>query len=280
MKLFLTGGTGFVGTHFLKQALDAGHEIIALKRPGSQTRLQLEKQPTWIEGPLDGDYQSTFEGVDVFVHLASHTPNPPYDTLERCLYWNVFASIKLARQAAEAGVKKYLIAGTCFEYGAACQRYDILTPDTPLEPSLSYPTSKASASIAFTGLARGLGLQLKILRIFQVFGEGESANRLWPSMRKAALAGNDFHMSTGEQVRDFINVTEVARQFINYLDFSKVEEGNPIIHHIATGRPTTLREFSQYWWEKWNAKGKLILGTVPYREGEMMRITTTKNPDE
>ena len=277
MKIFLTGGTGFVGTHFLKQSLAGGHQVVALKRPGSKTRLPLENQPTWIEGALDNDYTNEFEGVDTFVHLASHTPNPPYDSLERCLYWNVYTSVKLARQAHDAGVKNFIIAGTCTEYGEACQKFDFLSPETPLEPSLSYPTSKAAASIAFTGLARELDLKLKILRIFQVYGEGESERRLWPALRKAALAGEDFPMSPGEQIRDFIDVTEVTRQLIAHLDFTTIKEGKPIVAHIATGQSTSLLEFSQTWWEHWKAKGNLQPGKFPYRRNEMMRIATNKN---
>jgi nucleoside-diphosphate-sugar epimerase len=272
MNLFVTGGTGFVGSHFVRQALAAGHQVIALRRPGSQTRIELAQQPIWIDGPLDGDYSGHLHGVDVLVHLASHTPNPPYAPLDECLYWNVYAALKLARQANEAGVQKYLIAGSCFEYGLAAERVDVIATDTPLEPTLSYPTSKAAASIAFEGFARELKVQLKLLRIFQVYGEGEQATRLWPSLRKAALEGRDFPMSAGEQIRDFIRVENVADQFARHLDFHGTDFGRPSIHHIASGSPQTLLQFSEYWWSYWGGSGKLLPGAVPYRKNEIMRL--------
>lgn len=277
MKIFLTGGTGFVGSHFLQQASAQGHEVVALRRPGSQPRIKLNKQPVWLEGPLDGDYRAKLEGVDVFVHLASHTPNPPYDPLDQCLYWNVFASLKLARQAAEQGVKRFLVAGSCFEYGRSADRVGDLDVDAPLEPTLSYPTSKAAASVAFMGFARELNLHLKLLRIFQVYGTGEPVGRLWPSLRDAALTGRDFPMSAGEQVRDFIQVEEVARQFVRALDFSGSEPGLPFVGHVATYRPQTLLAFAQHWWRHWEGTGKLIVGAVPYRHNEIMRITSRKS---
>jgi nucleoside-diphosphate-sugar epimerase len=274
MKIFLTGGTGFVGSHFLRQALAHGHEVIAQRRPGSQSRIALEQQPQWVDVALDGAFKEHLDGVDVLVHLASHTPNPPYDTLDRCLYWNVFASLHLAQQAVAHGVKKFLVAGSCFEYGRATERVIQLKTDTPLEPSLSYPTSKAAASVAFMGLAREMNLELKLLRIFQVYGEGEQANRLWPSLRDAALAGRDFSMSRGEQVRDFIDVQDVARRFVRALDFSDCTAGSPMVEHVASGNPQTLAAFAQHWWQHWGGTGQLHLGALPYRKNEIMRLTS------
>jgi len=272
MKLFVTGGTGFVGTHFLQQALAAGHEVVALRRPGSAPRLPLAAEPRWLDGALDADWSDALQGCEVLVHLASHTPNPPYAPLDECLYWNVFAAMKLARQAAAAGVGRFLVAGSCFEYGQVPADVPFIDVTTPLAPSLSYPASKAAASIAFEAFAREGGHRVKLLRIFQVFGEGEQASRLWPSLRRAALEGKDFPMSAGEQVRDFIPVEEVAARFVRHLDFSGVEPGSPQVHHVASGRAQTLLEFASYWWQHWGATGKLLPGAVPYRKNELFRL--------
>jgi nucleoside-diphosphate-sugar epimerase len=272
MKLFVTGGTGFVGTHFLQQALAAGHDVVALRRPGSQPRLPLPAEPRWVEGALDEDWGEALVGCDVLVHLASHTPNPPYAPLDECLYWNVFAAMKLARQAAAAGVTRYLVAGSCFEYGQVSAQTEFIETTTPLAPTLSYPTSKAAASVAFEGFAREHGHRLKLLRIFQVFGEGEQATRLWPSLRRAAQAGEDFPMSAGEQVRDFVAVEDVAAQFVRHLDFDAVTPGVPSIHHVASGKAQTLLEFARHWWRAWGATGELQPGRVPYRKNELFRL--------
>lgn len=272
MKLFVTGGTGFIGSHFVKQALEAGQDVVALRRPGSQPRIELPAQPKWIDGALDGDHAAQLAGVDALVHLAAHTPNPPYAPIDECLYWNVYASLKLARQAAAAGVGKFLVAGSCFEYGNAAGQTGNITAETPLRPIMSYATSKAAASVAFQGFAREAKVHLKLMRIYQVYGDGEQQSRLWPSLRKAALAGNDFPMTAGEQVRDFVSVEDVAAQFMRALDFGRSEAGSPVETSVASGRPQTLLEFASYWWSHWNAKGKLIPGAVPYRAGELMRL--------
>jgi nucleoside-diphosphate-sugar epimerase len=272
MKIFLTGGTGFIGSHFIDQAHAAGHPVVALRRPGSRTRMALAREPQWIDGELDGDHAAALKGCEAFVHLASHTPNPPYDTLERCLYWNVFAALKLAAQAREAGIARFLVAGSCFEYGRAAERHERIPVDAPLKPVLSYPASKAAAATAFLALGRQPGVRLQLSRIFQVYGEGEQATRLWPSLRRAALAGEDFPMSAGEQWRDFIAVQDVAAHFVQSLDCAHVTPGEPLVRHVASGRPQRLIDFAEHWWRHWGATGRLLPGAVPYRPGEVMRL--------
>jgi nucleoside-diphosphate-sugar epimerase len=272
MRIFVTGGTGFIGTHFIQMAIKEGHEVFALARNENLARKNLVHQPTWIEGSLDSNLEKFFTDIDIFVHMASHTANPPYDVLSKCLYWNVFASLKLAEQAYLGGVKLFLIAGSCFEYGKSAEDYEFLSPDTHLEPMLSYPISKASASLAFEGFSREHNVSLKILRIFQVYGDGEHEKRMWPSLRKAALNGEDFLMSTGDQLRDFVNVTEVAEKFVSHLDFSNTKPGTPEVYHVCSGYYQSLLEFANEWWKTWGASGKILAGVIPDRKNEMKRI--------
>lgn len=272
MKVFVTGGTGFVGSHFVQQALAAGHQVIAQRRAGSRPRLPLTCEPQWVDRALDQDFEGELVGCDALVHLASHTPNPPYAALDECLYWNVYATTRLLQQAAEQGVRDILVAGTFFEYGIAAEGQDFVHPATEMRPSLTYPISKAAATTACLGLARHLGLRLQVLRIFQVYGEGESASRFWPSLRSAALDGRDFAMSAGLQVRDFIEVTEVARQFLRALTFEGVLPGQPQLRNVGTGHAQTLLDFARSWWGTWGATGQLIPGQVGLRPGELGRV--------
>lgn len=272
MKLFVTGGTGFVGSHFLGQALAAGHTVIAQRRPGSQPRLPLSQEPQWVDRPLDQDFSAELAGCDALVHLAAHTPNPPYAPLDECLYWNVVATARLLQQAAAQGLNNILVAGSCFEYGMAADGQNLVHPGTEPRPTQTYPISKAAATASCLGLARHLSLRLQVLRIFQVFGEGEAATRFWPSLRLAAKEGRDFPMSAGLQVRDFIPVEDVARQFLEALDFSCVEAGRPQIRNVGKGQAQSLLEFAQHWWGFWNAAGRLQPGEMGLRPGEVPRL--------
>ena len=270
MKLFVTGGTGFIGSHFLNVATAQGFSIKALKRTStSKPRISLKRNPEWLEKSLLEVNKEDLYDVDVIVHFAAHSANVPYDTLSNCIRYNVTEPLALFQKAHEAGVKRFVVAGSCFEYGSSGEKYDKIPINAPLEPTHSYPTSKAMATIAFKQFAIEKDVELSIHRIFQVFGEGELESRLWPSLRKAALEGKDFPMTKGEQIRDFINVQEVAKYFTSACQPNF--ENKEMVYNVGSGRPQTLLEFSQYWWSKWNAKGKLLPGILPYRAGEVMK---------
>ena len=272
MKIFVTGGTGFIGSHFLQCALDAGHEVLALRRSSkSRPRIPLSREPDWLDKSMPEIEEGELVGCEVLVHLAAHSANVPYDTLENCLVWNVIEPVKLFEKAIASGLPRFVVAGSCFEYGTAGERYQSIPVDAPLEPTQTYPASKAAASIAFSQLAIERKVELILLRIYQVFGEGETESRLWPSLRRAALAGEDFPMTKGEQIRDFIPVEQVAAQFLEACERSDLSPGDPIVENIGTGQPQTLREFAETWWQHWQATGSLKPGAIPYRPHEIMR---------
>jgi nucleoside-diphosphate-sugar epimerase len=273
MKLFLTGGTGFIGSHFINQAHVVGHEIVALRRsPQSTPRIPLQKEPTWIDGSMTTLKEADFAGCDALVHLAAHSANVPYDTLENCIIHNVIEPLQMFRTAIDAGLKRFIVAGSCFEFGRAGERYEFIPADAPLEPSASYPASKAAASVAFYALACEKALQMDIMRIFQVYGEGELETRFWPSLRKAAQLGEDLPMSEGKQIRDFVNVTEVARQFVAMLDKQPPANGHARFSNVGSGIPMSLREFAEREWLSFAAQGKLLFGAIPVRQNEVMRF--------
>lgn len=278
MKIFLTGGTGFIGSHFLNQALAAGHNIIALRRsPASMPRIKLEHQPLWLDLPMDQVPASELEGCNVLVHLAAHTGNVPYDTLANCLQWNLIAVLDLFEKARLAGIQRFIVAGSCFEYGKSGERYTEIPTDAPLEPTNSYAASKAAASIALLQWAEENKLSLEILRVFHVFGEGEPETRFWPSLRRAALSGEDFQMTAGEQIRDFLPVEEVAQAFLSRAERENDLNSMTTVFNLTSGKSCTIRAFAEHWWKHWDASGELLTGQVTYRDAEVMRYVAGPN---
>jgi nucleoside-diphosphate-sugar epimerase len=126
--------------------------------------------------------------------------------------------------------------------------------------------------MAAIGLAIHKNVKVAILRPFHVFGDGEREPRLWPSLRKAALAGEDFPMTRGEQVRDFVPVETVARWFLDSATSVLLRAGHPEIYNVGTGVAKTVFEFCDEWWGQFGAKGRLKVGELPYRRREVMRF--------
>lgn len=271
MKLFVTGGTGFVGSHFIRLAVAQGHSVTATKRLGSRPRISLGPETCWIPKNLSELQASDFIGMDALVHFAAVGVSPQYATWHELFNINVNQSLDIFIAAFNAGVPHLQICGSCFEYGKSGESFDFIPALAPLLPVNGYGASKAAASMAAIALATSYNKRVTILRPFTVFGDGQHESNFWPSLRAAALAGRDFCMTLGEQVRDFIPVEDVARTFLRFLDKEHHAPGSSEIHNVGSGRPQTLREFAEFWWEKWGATGKLKFGEIPYREGEVMR---------
>jgi nucleoside-diphosphate-sugar epimerase len=246
MKLFVTGATGFLGSHFLNLLAEHSEiEIIALRRNvKSKPRVLLIKEPIWLTKQLDQINQFDLVGVDIIVHFAAHSMYPPYDSLDKCLYWNLTAPLQLFNEALKVGINKFVVAGSCFEYGLSGEEFDFIPVDAPLKPTLTYAASKAASSSVFYQFAIQHRVNLSYHRIFQMFGEGEAPSRLWPSLKKAARAGKDFAMTEGEQIRDFIAVEDVAQYFVNACLNVEIIPGKPEFFNVGSGKPQSIFEFS------------------------------------
>jgi len=271
MRLLVTGATGFIGSHFVNAATAAGHQVLALRRPGSLPRVPVGEAVHWLETSLVGVTERNLHAVDALVHFAAEGVSPASATWQGCFQTNVIDSLALWTTAVRGGVKRFVICGTCFEYGVSGSLYAAIPPTAPLEPTGPYHASKAAATMAALALAHHEQISMVVLRPFHVFGEGEEGTRLWPSLRRAASSGADYPMTKGEQIRDFVPVEEVAAVFLNVCENVSLEPGRPEVHNVGTGTPLTILSFAEHWWRVWAAKGQLQPGAIPYRPGEVMR---------
>lgn len=278
MKLFVTGGTGFIGSHFLNSAMQDGHTIRALRRPASSPRLPLIAQPQWIQTPFAEVSVRDFDGCECLVHLLSAGVSPQRADWEEHAEVNIRLTLRLLLLALEAGVRRLVVCGTYAEYGLAADRYDFLPPDAPLEPIGAYAGAKAAASVAAMALARERAAELVVARPFSVFGPGQHSANFFPALERAAQSGTDFPMTPGAQVRDFVPVVDVARDLVRCCLAPKVKPGCPFVVHLASGQPVRLLDFALARWTEWGARGQILAGSSAYRLGEIMRFAT-RPPD-
>lgn len=267
--VFVTGATGFIGRAFLEVAQRHGTPVVALAR---QTPPAVSTNTIrWITAPLDQVPADVLAGCRSVVHLAAAGVIAGSDNWDVCQQVNVVQSLRLWRAAAAAGIRRFVICGSCFEYGRAGERYDRIPVTAPLEPVTAYAASKAAATMLALGLAAQARLELTILRPFHIYGEGEAASRFWPSLHAAARAGLDFPMTAGQQVRDFTPVSLVAERIHAELMRPDLIPGQPAIRNVGTGVPQTLENFARSCWANAKAPGRLLVGAVPMRANEVSR---------
>ena len=272
MRLFITGATGFIGSHVLAVALAAGHEVRALRRsPSSLPAISLPRQPVWCEGELHSLKGAWLEGVDAVLHLASVGVSPKPASWSDLLQVNVAGSLRLLELASDSGVRRFVFAGTSHEYGTAARRFDAIPSDAPLEPLSAYGASKAAAFQLLRAFAIERRLELFYGRIFSAYGDGQFEGNFWPSLRRAALAGGDFAMTSGLQISDFVPVTAVAAHLLEACSRPDISAGAPLVVNIGSGVATTLLAFAKAEWGRLGATGELMPGSLADRPDQIAR---------
>ena len=278
MKIFLTGGTGFIGSYVLNLALERGIEVVATRRTAcSQPVIELSKQPTWIERSLNEINKNDLKHCDVVLHLASAGVSPKVESLQTMVDVNVSSTIRLIELAYNAGVSRIVMAGTCHEYGQSALNYEAVPADASLQPSNLYGASKAAGFELVSSFARVHKLKLYYGRIFSAYGEGQFEGNFWPLLAYAAKNGLDFNMTKGTQVRDFMEVQDVALKFIEACKRPDLLSGKPYIENIGSGKATSLLDFATSEWIRLGATGRILPGTIPDRPGDVDRLVPLLN---
>ncbi len=270
MHFFVTGATGFIGSHFVNQALLLNHKVTALARTFSTPRVPYIKEPIWCRGELTDDWDEYLKKCDVFVHFAAAGVTNKSADWQQCFEVNFINSEIILRNALKAGIKQYLICGTCFEYGRTGDEYEKIPVNAQLKPFGAYPTSKAAASLSALEFAKENDIQLLLARLFHIYGTGEDQKRFWASLVKAAKKGEDFKMTAGAQRRNFTPVSQAATMLIELSLKIKDLKNGGTVKNVGSSTNISLLEFAKKEWEKLNATGELKSGYYEYRNQEVM----------
>ncbi len=273
MKLFITGATGFIGSHVMAAALSAGHHVIAMRRnPQSTSVVPIPCQPELYEGDIASLDSFIIKDVDAVLHLAAVGVSPRIASWHELMQTNVASSLRLVELMNEVGVRRCVMAGTCYEYGASALRYTAIPPDAPLEPLNEYGASKAAAFHMIRGFAIKQGLELVYGRIFTAYGSGQYSKNFWPSLKTAAESGEDFHMTSGKQISDFIPVSLAADYLLTACHRQDVDPKIPLVVNIGTEKPQSLLAFAESEWERLGATGRLVPFSLSDRPDQIYRM--------
>ena len=175
---------------------------------------------------------------------------------------NLPACIELIDELVESGLQRIVVAGTCYEYGL---QNGPLREDQFTEPVNCYAIAKDCLRRVIASRYSIEDLQWCWARIFYPYGHGQNPKSLLPSLFKAIEAGEEsFSMGSGHQLRDFVDVQDVARQLLT-LSLHPHARG---IYNVGSGIPRSVLEMVE---ETILSRGSTIMlkrGDIPDRTDE------------
>ena len=146
------------------------------------------------------------------------------------------ASLELIEKLVSVGTKRLVVAGTCYEYGL---QNGLMNEDQITDPINCYGIAKDCLRRVIASRWSQHELQWCWARIFYPYGDGQNPNSLLPSLLQALERGDQtFAMSSGRQVRDFIDVQDVARALLTLA----VHQEASGIYNIGSGTPCSVLE--------------------------------------
>lgn len=265
MKVAVTGARGFVGRHVLAELARRHVEVVATAKPGVKRDRRAVANARWVTLDIGQSPERCLEALgepDVLIHLAwAGLPNYPslhhFET-ELPVQYRFLAGL------VREGLPSLVTVGTCFEYGF---QSGPLAADMETRPANPYGFAKDALRQQLQHLKTFHPFNLTWARLFYMYGEGQPEASLFAMLKKAVAAGQPvFKMSGGEQLRDYLPVTEVARQLVD-LALDPRDRG-PV--NICSGTPISVRRLVEGWIQEYGWKIDLQLGQLPYPDYEPM----------
>jgi len=264
VRVAVTGASGFIGRHVLAELEHCQVEIHAVTRDA--TRLKNNSPGVRVvEMDIALPGEDCFARIgcpDVLIHLA-------WDGLPNYKSFHHFESelpkhYHFLKTLIEAGLPSLLVAGTCFEYGMQSGE---LSEEVKPCPNNPYGYAKDALRQQLEYLKSVKPFDLAWGRLFYIYGEGQPHSSLYSQLKDAVLHGDTvFNMSAGEQLRDYLPVTEVSRVIVR-LALSGSDMGTV---NICSGKPISVRRLVEQWLMENNREMQLNLGCYPYPDYEPM----------
>lgn len=216
MKILVTGGAGFLGSHITNLLIKEGYEVVVYDNLSKGHRQSVNPKAKLIVGDISdpAKTQEALEGIDAVIHMAGLIVVPESVKYpELYVKNNVLGSVNLLDCMKKQNVKKIIFSSSACVYGEP--KNLPITENEPLHPDNPYGASKASVEAFLQAYFANHNFDVTILRYFNPYGPGElhePETHAIPNFIKAALAKKPIPLYwKGEQVRDFIYVEDLAR---------------------------------------------------------------------
>lgn len=247
MKVLITGGAGFIGSHLVEHFQGrAGVRVLDNLRSGSRRNLD-GFEVDFLEGSiLDADaVRRAVEGVDYVFHLAALISVPESMAKPReCVDLNVTGLLNVLEAAAEAGARKLVLASSAAIYGdnPTVPKVETMVP----EPKSPYAITKLDGEYYNAMFSAEGRIETASMRFFNVFGPRQDPGSAYaaavPIFIRKALAGEPLTIyGDGGQTRDFIYVKDIVAALV----FAATTPGVTGAFNVGYGASTTINDIAR-----------------------------------
>jgi len=215
----LTGPTGFIGSAFMRLALEQGHDIAGLIIPNENIPAQAPRNDRlhWLRGTLDAAPWAEIDefAPEVCVHTAWITaPGVYLESPDNEKFRD--DSMAFLKRVTSAGARHVVGLGTCVEYRIG--REPLSEDATPAEPGTRYARCKNELRLALEADARERNYTLCWARVFYPYGPGEHPSRLCSSIIDKLKKGEEVVLRTPGSVKDYIFIDDLAAALLTVVE--------------------------------------------------------------
>ena len=265
MRVLVTGASGFVGRACVPALTALGCEVIAASRRPGPPAPGVEWTTVDLMAPGEAARLGREAGADTLLHLGWTVAPGRFWTDPANFDW-IGATLELVRAAAEAGARRVVGVGTCFEYDWPAEG-DCHELTTGLRAHTLYDAAKDACRRAVEAYAAQEGIAFAWGRLFYLYGPREDPARLVPGLARSLIAGEPARLSSGRVVRDYMDVRDAAGA-LALLAVQALE--GPI--NIATGEGVSIAALAREMADLAGRPDLCRLGDLADRSGEPPRI--------
>jgi len=258
--VLLTGAAGFVGRQVLRALSEQGIQVRLVLRENKHGQLANQQgiESVVLSPDLFSEdvswWANVCRGVDTVVHVAWYAEPSKYLQSGKNLDC-LIGTLQIAKGSIQAGVRRFIGVGTCFEYELSS---GVLSEGTPLQPLTPYAGSKAAVFMALSQCLPHQGVEFAWCRLFYLYGEGEDSQRLVPYLRTNIVAGLPAKLTSGKQIRDFLDVREAGQMIA---EIALGHQQGPV--NICSGIPITVRQLAERIADEYGRRDLLEFGARP-----------------
>ncbi|MEV7618183.1 dTDP-glucose 4,6-dehydratase [Streptomyces sp. NPDC089799] len=278
MELLVTGGAGFIGSHFVRTLLDGGYEgheqtrVTVLDKltyagnranlPASHPRLE------FVHGDIcdGGLVRDLLPGHDAVVHFAAESHvDRSVDSAAEFVATNVGGTQTLLDACLATGVERVVHVSTDEVYGSITE--GAWTEEWPLQPNSPYAASKAASDLIARAYWRTHGLRVSVTRCSNNYGPYQHPEKLIPLFVTNLLEGKHVPLyGDGRNVREWLHVDDHCRAIALVLDRGRPGE----VYNIGGGNEQTNLHITERLLDLCGADGSMVR-QVPDRKGHDLR---------